>query len=375
MITIPFLSFAKMNETIKDEMVETFDKVFNSQWYVLGENVNSFEDNYASYNQVEYCVGLSNGLDALQLSLLALGIGKGDEVIVPSNTYIASWLAITHVGATIVPCEPDAETYNLDAKKIESLITKNTKAIMPVHLYGQACKMNEIMEIANKYNLFVIEDNAQSQGALYKNKLAGSFGHCNATSFYPGKNLGALGDAGAITTNDSKISDKIKMLRNYGSNKKYHNEIDGYNMRLDELQAAFLNVKLKKMQEWNVERNLIANNYYTLLKGIPEIILPKVDEDCYHVYHLFVIRTKLRDELQNYLASNGIGTLIHYPIPPFMQPAYEHLNLNATDYPLALEIANTALSIPLYIGLTIEEQNYIASTIRQFFSERSKIND
>lgn len=367
MITIPFLSFSTMNSTIEVEIFDAFKQVYNSQWYILGENVKAFESNYANFNKVNHCVGLSNGLDALQLSLLALGIGKGDEVIVPSNTYIASWLAITHVGATIVPVEPDRDTYNIDVAKIEVLITKNTKAIMPVHLYGQACKMDSIMVIAAKYNLFVIEDNAQSQGALYNNKITGSFGHCNATSFYPGKNLGALGDAGAVTTNNETISEKIKMLRNYGSSKKYYNEVDGYNMRLDEMQAAFLNVKLKKMEAWNKERNELANNYYNLLKDIPDIILPKVDADCNHVYHLFVIRTKRRDELQSHLNSNGIGTLIHYPIPPFMQPAYEHLKLNPKNYPLAVEIANTALSIPLYIGLKLEEQEYIAKTIQKFF--------
>ncbi len=364
---IPFLSFSSLNNSIRGEMFDAFKNIYDSHWYILGENVNSFEKNYAVYNKVNHCVGLSNGLDALQISLVALGIGKGDEVIVPSNTYIASWLAITHVGATIVPCEPDINTYNIDVNKIESLITNKTKAIMPVHLYGQSCKMEDIVSIAKKYGLFVIEDNAQSQGALYKNKVTGSFGDCNATSFYPGKNLGALGDAGAITTNAVEIANKIKMLRNYGSSKKYYNELDGYNMRLDEMQAAFLNVKLKKMQEWNVERNLLAANYYNFLKDIPEVILPFVDSDCYHVYHLFVVRTNRRDELQTYLNGKGIGTLIHYPIPPFKQPAYKYLNLDSNNYPLATEIANTALSIPLFIGLKIEEQEYIAKTIKEFF--------
>jgi dTDP-4-amino-4,6-dideoxygalactose transaminase len=258
---------------------------------------------------------------------------------------------------------------NIDPKKIEAAITKNTKAIMPVHLYGQCCNMEAIMMIAEKHSLFVIEDNAQSQGALYKNKMAGSFGHCNATSFYPGKNLGALGDAGAITTNDTAIAEKIKMLRNYGSSKKYYNELNGYNMRLDEMQAAFLNVKLKKMEDCNVERNLLAANYYKLLNDVPEIILPKVDADCYHVYHLFVIRTSKRDELQKFLTDRGIGTLIHYPIPAFLQPAYAHLNMQAVQFPLAVEIANTILSIPLYIGLKIEEQEYITNTIKDFFKK------
>jgi dTDP-4-amino-4,6-dideoxygalactose transaminase len=368
MIKIPFLSFSGINNLVRDEMLDTFKNVFDSQWYILGENVSAFEKNYAAYNAVTNCVGLSNGLDALQLSLVALGIGAGDEVIVPSNTYIASWLAVSHVGATIVPVEPNIDTYNIDPKKIEAAITKNTKAIMPVHLYGQCCNMEAIMAIAEKHGLYVIEDNAQSQGAKHKNKIAGSFGHCNATSFYPGKNLGALGDAGAITTNDNTIAEKIKMLRNYGSSKKYYNELHGYNMRLDEMQAAFLNVKLKKMEECNTERNLLAANYYELLKDIPNLVLPKVDIACYHVYHLFVIRTTKRDALQQYLLDNGIGTLIHYPIPAFLQPAYAHLNMQAEQFPLAVELANTVLSIPLYIGLKMEEQEYIANTIKDFFA-------
>ena len=369
---IPFLSFAAMHISLRDEMIDAFKNVYDSNWFVLGENVKSFETKYAAYNETDFCIGLSNGLDALQLSLLALGIGKGVEVIVPSNTYIATWLAVSFVGATIVPVEPDMETYNIDANKIKAAITKKTKAIMPVHLYGQACNMNEIMKIAAENNLFVIEDNAQSQGAKHGDKITGSFGEANATSFYPGKNLGALGDAGAITTNDLKLAEKIKSLRNYGSNKKYHNEVIGYNMRLDEMQAAFLNVKLEKLNSWNIERNELALKYDELLAPIEDIILPKIETNSTHVYHLYVIRTKQRNELQNYLAENGVDTLIHYPVPPHLQPAYAHLNFSVNDFPIAEELADTMLSIPLFIGLKNEEQIYVADTIKSFFQKNIK---
>lgn len=294
-------------------------------------------------------------------------IGKGDSVIVPSNTYIATWLAVSYVGAEIIPIEPNPKTYNIDPTKIESAIQSNTKAIIPVHLYGQICEMDKIMAIAQKYNLFVIEDNAQAQGTYFKGKISGSWGHINATSFYPGKNLGALGDAGAITTNDEHLAQKAKTIRNYGSQKKYYNEVKGINSRLDELQAAFLKVKLKYLDEWNKERNQIAQWYYDYLNEIDEIILPTIHPDATSNYHLFVIRTPKRNELQEYLHQHQIGTLIHYPVPPHLQEAYKELGYKKGAFPIAEEIADTCLSLPMYPGISKENVEYIAQTIKNFF--------
>jgi len=367
MITIPFLSFEKMHQSIKSEIQSAFDKVYDSYWYILGKNVEEFEKAYAQYSNVNYCVGVGNGLDAIIIALKTLNIGKGDSVIVPSNTYIATWLAVSYVGAEIIPVEPNSKTYNIDPTKIESAIKPNTKAIIPVHLYGQICEMNNIMAIAQKYNLFVIEDNAQAQGTYFKGKISGSWGHINATSFYPGKNLGALGDAGAITTNDEHLAIKAKTIRNYGSQKKYYNEVKGINSRLDELQAAFLKVKLKYLDEWNKERNQIAQWYFDYLKEIDDIILPTIHPDATSNYHLFVIRTQKRNELQEYLHQHQISTLIHYPIPPHLQDAYKELGYKKGAFPIAEEIANTCLSLPMYPGLSKENVEYIAQTIKKFF--------
>lgn len=367
---IPFLNFTPMHMGIKAEMQEAFGRVYDSNWFVLGKEVEQFEKAYATFNQVKYTVGLSNGLDALHLALKACGVGVGDEVIVPSNTYIATVLAVSYVGATPVFVEPKIETYNIDPDRIEEVITSKTKAIMPVHLYGQACEMTAIMTLAKKYNLFVIEDNAQSQGATFNGKLAGSWGDINGTSYYPGKNLGALGDAGAVTSNSDDLAQKVKVLRNYGSQKKYYNEVIGHNMRLDELQAALLSVKLKKLTEWTLQRQKIAGWYNEGLREIDGLILPKVAEGATHVYHLYVVRTKLRDELQEYLAAAGIGTLIHYPIPPHLQEAYKDLGLKKGDFPIAEEIAETALSLPLWPGMTIEDVKYTIKLLKQFCNDR-----
>lgn len=366
-MTIPFLSFKSTNDLIKPQMLEAFESFFDSGHYVLGSKVSQFENEYAEFNKVKHSVGISNGLDALHIALKALKIGVGDEVIVPSNTYIATVLAISYVGATPIFVEPNIETYNLDASKIVCAITPKTKAIMPVHLYGQCCEMEEIMEIAEKYNLFVIEDNAQSQGATFNGKLSGSWGHINGTSFYPGKNLGALGDAGAVTTNDIQLAKNASVLRNYGSEKKYYNEVIGHNMRLDECQAAFLSVKLPHLLNWTVQRQLIAKQYLQLLDGIGDLILPVTHQNATHVYHLFVIRTKKRDELQQYLANNGVGSLIHYPIPPHLQKAYQYLGLQKGALPIAEEIANTCLSLPIWPGMTSEMIEYISVCIKRFF--------
>jgi len=358
-----------MHSAIKVEMQEAFNRVYDSNWFILGKEVEKFENAYGEFNQVKYTVGLSNGLDALHLALKACGVGVGDEVIVPSNTFIATVLAVSYVGATPIFVEPNKETYNIDPNRIEAAITSKTKAIMPVHLYGQACEMTTIMELAKKYNLYVIEDNAQSQGASFEGKLTGSWGDVNATSFYPGKNLGALGDAGAITTNSYEFAQKVRVFRNYGSQKKYYNEVIGHNMRLDELQAALLSVKLKKLNEWTSQRQQIAAWYHQALKNVNGIILPKLADGASHVYHLYVIRTDKRNELQNYLKENGVGTLIHYPIPPHLQQAYQELGFKKGSFPIAEEIAETALSLPLWPGMSHEEVFRVSKFILDFFCE------
>lgn len=355
-----------MHGEIREKMHRAFSDVYDSHWYVLGRQVSDFEKAYSAYNKVEHCVGVSNGLDALHLSLKALGVGEGDEVIVPSNTYIASVLAVSYVGATPVFVEPDVRSYNIDPGKIEAAVTPRTKAILPVHLYGQACDMGSITAVAARKGLFVVEDNAQAHGAAFKGKLTGSWGHINGTSFYPGKNLGALGDAGAVTTNDAELALKVSVLRNYGSQKKYYNEVIGHNMRLDELQAAFLSVKLKYLDKWTAARQQIARLYNERLTGIPGLILPSVAPGASHVYHLYVIRTSRRDALQEHLQKKGIGTLIHYPVPPHLQQAYAWMQLKEGDFPIAEEIARTALSLPMWPGMEEREVGEVASAIIDF---------
>ncbi len=363
---IPFLSFNAVNQQIKPEITAAFESFFDSGWYVLGDRVKQFESEYAHFNNVSYCVGVSNGLDALHIALKTLGIGPGDEVIVPSNTYIATALAASYVGATPVFVEPEITTYNIDPLKIEAAITTKTKAIMPVHLYGQACHMEAIMAIAEKHGLFVVEDNAQSQAAAFNGKPTGSWGHINATSFYPGKNLGALGDAGAVTTNNVDLANQARVLRNYGSEKKYHNKVIGYNMRLDECQAGFLTVKLQYLQQWTRQRQQIAAWYNQALQGL-QVTLPVVHNQATHVYHLYVVCTPQRDALQQHLTNNGIGTLIHYPIPPHLQKAYAHLHLKKGTFPLAEQIADTCLSLPLWPGMTEDNVAQVAETIASFY--------
>ncbi|PZF72040.1 DegT/DnrJ/EryC1/StrS family aminotransferase [Taibaiella soli] len=371
---IPFLSFSPANDLIKTEMLAAFESFFDSNWYILGERVKTFEREYAAFNQVTNCVGVSNGLDALHIALKTLGLGPGDEVIVPSNTYIATVLAVSYVGATPIFVEPDINTYNINPANIEAAISPRTKAIMPVHLYGQTCEMDAIMAIAEKHGLYVIEDNAQSQGSTFKGKLTGSWGHINGTSFYPGKNLGALGDAGAVTTNDSELAKKATILRNYGSEKKYYNEVIGHNMRLDECQAAFLSVKLPHLNSWTRQRREIAEWYNQALQGIDDLILPAVHADATHVYHLYMIRTTRRNELQQYLSEQGIGTLIHYPIPPHMQEAYQSLGYKKGDFPIAEQIAETCLSLPMWPGMTEEMVKYVSQVIKKHHHNSVEVN-
>jgi dTDP-4-amino-4,6-dideoxygalactose transaminase len=364
---IQFLNLEPVHKQIKSQMQLAFEDVYDSNWFVLGKKLEFFETLYSNFNNVNFTVGVSNGLDALHLSLKIAGIEAGDEVIVPSNTYIATWLSVSFLGAIPVPVEPNMFTYNIDPAKIEAEITSKTKAIMPVHLYGQACDMETIMTLSKKYNIKIIEDNAQSQGATCNGIITGSFGDINATSFYPGKNLGALGDAGAITTNNEIYAKKAKILRNYGSETKYHNDEIGYNMRLDELQAAFLSVKLNYIEEWTKQRQQVASWYNELLCGVGDLILPQVAKNCTHVYHLYVIRTNQRDRLQQYLLENGIGTLIHYPIPPHLQVAYKDSKFLNKKYHIAEDLANTSLSLPLYPGLEYSMVEYVSEKIRLFF--------
>lgn len=340
-------------------------RVLRSGWYVLGPEVEAFENEFAAYVGRKYCVGVNSGLDALTLSIHALGIGAGDEVLVPGNTYIATVLAITKNGASPVFVEPDVY-YGIDADRIEAAITKKTKAIMPVHLYGQACDMDKIMNIADKYNLRVVEDCAQSHGAKYKGTMTGAFGNAGCFSFYPTKNLGAFGDAGAVVTDDERLYKKLKMLRNYGSEKKYHNQIEGVNSRLDEMQAALLRVKLSHIEELNAERVAIARRYNTEIKN-PAIQLPsmRVAENN-HVYHQYVIRTKERDKFQKYLADNGIKTVIHYPIPPHLVECYGYLGYKKGDFPIAEEYAEEVLSLPMFNGIADKEIRYLIRVVNAY---------
>jgi dTDP-4-amino-4,6-dideoxygalactose transaminase len=345
-MNIPFLVLKAPHVELQSELHEAFKRVLDSGWYILGNEVEQFEQEFAKYCEVEHCVGVGNGLDALHLILRAYGIGQGDEVIVPSNTYIATWLAASYAGATPIPVEPDLRTYNLDPSKIEAAITSRTKAIIVVHLYGQPADMDGINAIAKKHNLKVIEDAAQAHGARYKGKRVGSLGDAAGFSFYPGKNLGAIGDGGAVTTNDDELAKKIRILGNYGSKVKYHNEVKGYNSRLDELQAAFLREKLKKLDEWNVCRKIIAAEYLSQLVGC-NLVLPHVPKWADPVWHLFVVRSLQRDCLQKRLSESNVATMIHYPIPPHLQPAYDELNYKQGDFPISEKIANQCLSLPI----------------------------
>lgn len=367
---VPFVSFKKSHKLLKNEIMEAIEKVYDSNWYILGAELESFEKKYAEYQGTNYAVGVGNGLDALRLSLLACDIKFGDEVIVPSNTYIASVLAISQTGAKAIFVEPEIHTYNISPELIKKKITSKTKAIIPVHLYGLCCNMESILEIAEEFNLKVIEDCAQAHGASIHGKKVGSFGDINAFSFYPGKNLGALGDAGIITTNNSELYTKAKALRNYGSEKKYYNKYLGYNSRLDEIQAAILEVKLKYLDEWNNERREIAELYHIGLSSLNnKIILPYIPRRENHVFHVYTIRAKDRDNLQKHLSEKGIQTIIHYPIPPHLQDAYKELNLKKGDFPVAEEIANTTLSLPLFIGITKEQVDFVINTIQQFYNK------
>ena len=346
-MNVPFVDLKASYTELKTEIDEAIKRVLESGWYILGEEVETFESEYANYCEAKYCVGVANGLDALHLALLALGVGEGDEVIVPSNTYIATWLAVSQCGATPVPVEPNELTYNIDPERIEAAITEHTKVILPVHLYGQPADMDPILTIARKYGLKVLEDGAQAHGARYKGKRLGAHGDVVAWSFYPGKNLGAYGDGGAITTDNPEIADRISVLRNYGSRVKYINEVRGFNSRLDTLQAAILRVKLKHLDKANQARQSIATLY---LNHIPSsnLTIPSVPEWAEPVWHLFVVRSKHREQFQHQLNQVGINTLIHYPIPPHLQSAYAHLGFEKGSFPIAEKIHDEVLSLPMW---------------------------
>ncbi len=365
MNSVPFVSFEKMHSEIREELITDFKRVLDHNWFISGQEGATFETFFAQYENQKYCIGCGNGLDAIMLSLKALGISVGDEVIIPSNTFIATALAVSYTGATPIFVEPRIETFNINPDLIEKSINKNTKAIIVVHLYGQPAEMDRICEIAEKYHLYLIEDSAQAHGAKYKGKKVGTFGNVSAFSFYPGKNLGALGDAGAVVTNDEALSIKIRALGNYGSIEKYHHIYQGNNSRLDELQAAFLNTKLKYLDKWNQERQRIAGRYLSEIKN-PKIILPQVIEYTEPVWHIFAIRCSIREKLVDYLNKKGIVTNKHYPIPLHLQKAYSNLHIPEGVYPIAEEISKTELSIPMYYGMSDNQIQYVVDALNEF---------
>lgn len=362
---IPFVSFKLLEKELDKDLRAAFERVYTNSWYIEGQEDAAFEKAFAKYCNIQYCIGCGNGLDALMLALKALCVGVGDEVIVPSNTYIATALAVTYVGATPVFVEPDIRTYNIDPTKIENAITAKTKAIIPVHLYGQPCDMDPIMEIAGKHNLFVVEDCAQAHGAIYKGKKIGSFGDAAGFSFYPGKNLGALGDGGAVVTSNKALADKVRALGNYGSDYKYHHIYQGNNSRLDELQAAFLSAKLPHLDRMNAERCRIAGRYLNEITN-SKLMFPTVIEGAEPVWHIFAVRCKERDALADYLKEVGIGTNKHYPIPIHLQEAYKTLNIPKGALPIAEEISATQLSLPMYYGMTDDEIGYVVEKLNEF---------
>ncbi|MDR3368605.1 DegT/DnrJ/EryC1/StrS family aminotransferase [Rhodoferax sp.] len=343
---IPFLDLKTPYIELKQEIDEAISGIVNSGWFIGGPEVDQFEGEYAIYCGANHAVGVANGLDALHLALRAMDVGPGDEVIVPSNTYIATWLAVSQCGAIPVPVEPDARTYNIDPTRIEAAITPRTKVLLPVHLYGQPADMDPILAIARKHGLKVLEDGAQAHGARYKGQRLGAHGDIVAWSFYPGKNLGAMGDGGAITTNDAQLADRVRVLRNYGSRVKYVNEVQGYNSRLDPLQAAILRVKLAHLDEWNTRRRAIAARYQRGLTNCG-LTLPYVPDWAEPAWHLFVVQHPERDALLKHLAEVGIGALIHYPIPPHLQQAYANAGYESGQFPLAEQMANRCLSLPM----------------------------
>jgi dTDP-4-amino-4,6-dideoxygalactose transaminase len=367
---IPFLDLFWQNERVQGSIRDSFEKVFDRNWFILGREVDAFEKEYAAYSGTPFCVGVGSGLDAITLSLRALGIGDGDEVIVPAHTYLATWLGVVRTGAIPVAVDADPSTYNIDVSLIPSKITERTRALLPVHLYGQPCNMTHLDELARQFNLQVVEDNAQAHGARWGEKKTGSFGAVNATSFYPTKNLGALGDGGAVTLFDPEKADVVRSLRNYGLVDKVLMREAGMNSRLDEVQAAFLRVKLLYLDEWNIERRRLAALYLEGLDSVGDLVLPLADKECEHVYHLFVVQSKYRDELRNYLRSKGMATLIHYPVPPHLQDGFRNLNYKRGDFPVTEQLAEEIMSLPLWPGMSDDQVGRVIKAVRDYFSER-----
>jgi dTDP-3-amino-3,4,6-trideoxy-alpha-D-glucose transaminase len=369
-MTVPFLDLKSATAELRLALDAAHARVADSGWFLLGSELTSFETEYAASVGAAHCVGVANGLEALQLVLMARGIGAGDEIIVPSNGYIATWLAVTHVGATPIPCEPDPLTYNLDPACLSALITPRTKAILPIHLYGQPADMSAINAVAQQHGLFVLEDAAQSHGARAHGHFCGALGHAAGISFYPTKNLGALADAGAITTNDATLAAHLRSLRNYGSRERYHHDEPGLNSRLDEFSAAFLRVKLPHLTAWNARRAVLATRYLSQLQGVGDLTLPHVPSWAEPAWHLFVVRTAHRDALREYLTAQEIGTQIHYPIPPHLSGAYRSLGYHVGDFPIAEKLASEVLSLPISPHHTAEQIDTVCAAVRSFFDHR-----
>jgi dTDP-4-amino-4,6-dideoxygalactose transaminase len=364
-MTIPFLDLQASVLEVREDLDEAYHRVMRSGHYILSDEVDAFEQQFADFCGVQHCIGVANGLDALHLILRCYGIGAGDEVIVPTNTFIATWLAVSHAGALPVPVEPQLFTSCLDPQRIEAAITERTKAIMPVHLYGQPADMDPILAVARRHGLKVIEDAAQAHGACYKSKRVGSLADAAAFSFYPSKNLGAFGDAGAIVTNDDLLAERVRKWRNYGSRAKYYNDVKGINSRLDPLQAAFLGVKLKHLDTWNARRARIAQFYSDQLSGLPGITVPDILDSASSAWHLYVLQCTHRDELRRKLDMAQVQTLIHYPVPPHLAQAYEELGLTRGAYPVSEQLADTVLSLPMGPHLSLDEAEFVVAVIKQ----------
>ena len=366
---IPLVDLGAQYQAIQEEISKSVSDVLSKCNFILGDAVTEFEIDFAEFCQSKYCVGVASGTDALHLALRALGVGKGAEVITAANTFVATVLAISYVGAKPVLVDIDPETYNLDLNQMESKITPRTKAIIPVHLYGRPVDMNELMRFAERYSLKVVEDACQAHGATWDGRKVGSFGIAGCFSFYPGKNLGAYGDGGAIVTSDESLYERLKMLRNYGSPKKYHHDFVGYNSRLDSIQAAVLNVKLRHLEEWNNKRLANAKLYNRKLDGIGDMVLPTIEGIESHVFHLYVVRTKKRDELLKYLNENGIQAGIHYPIPIYSLKAYSDLGQIGEDFPVTETLSKEILSLPMYPELTETQIDIVRDVIMKFYKE------
>jgi dTDP-4-amino-4,6-dideoxygalactose transaminase len=365
-VKVPFFDLRTVHDEVRGELDGAYQRLMDSGTFILGEEVSAFEAEFAEYCGASHCIGVGNGLDALQLALRAVGVDRGDEVLVPAHTFIATWLAVSGIGATPIPVEPILDTYNLNTSRVDSLITDRTRAIIAVHLYGQPAEMGALVPLARRHGLKVVEDAAQAHGARYMGRRTGTLGDVAAFSFYPGKNLGALGDGGAVVTNNREIAETVRILGNYGSRKKYHHHVQGVNSRLDALQAAFLRVKLRRLDAWTQKRRMLATCYLQELRDVRGVDLPAVAPDTESVWHQFVIRNERRDDLQAALAAAGIGTLVHYPVPPHLSGAYQHLQRPAGSLPITEHIANTVLSLPIGHYLSTDSIQHVAKTINRF---------